>query len=262
MPQLYTQIAFWSVPTFRLLLALAILVSMAVGVYRLRLRPQVIDAYLGGLIGGMIGARVLHVILNWDYFTDNRSEIVSISTGGLDWHGALLGGMLGIVFVLWAQALYNRWRARVATTLTFTTLLNALVPALPLIGLGGWAGCWAAGCGYGKEVDSLANYPHWAASELVDVFGIVAPRYNTPYFGIALCVLGLLVMWLLKRWGKAPTAHFWVVLALLSFGMLIIGFLRADHTLNIFGLRADQLLDSVICLWSIVIAFRVKRTYQ
>ncbi len=185
----YTQIGFWNIPTFRLTVGIAILLSLAIGLYRQRPRGRVLDVYLGALVLGIIGARAFHIALNWDYFTDNRAEIWVIGAGGLDWHGAVLGGLLGLALVLWLQRIITR-----SIRLSFNDLLLSLTFALPLIGLGGWVGCLAAGCGYGKEVNSLANYPRWMTSELVDVFGIVAPRYNTPYFGIALCLVGFLLL--------------------------------------------------------------------
>lgn len=251
---LYTQVLFWSVPTFRLTVALAILVSIAVGIYRQRSRGRVVDAYLGALLLGVLGARLFHVGLNWDYFAENTAEIWQVEAGGLDWHGALLGALLGLALVLQVQKRVSRWRPIDASPLSFNQLLTTLTPALPLIGLGGWAGCLAAGCGYGKEVDSLANYPRWATSELVDVFGIVVPRYNTPYFGLALCLLGLLLV-ALRRWQDAR--HFWLVLVLLSGGMFAIGFFRADHVLMPLGLRGDQLLDLIIVFWGMIVCIRM-----
>lgn len=251
---LYTQLLFWSVPTFRLTIALAILASIGIAIYQQRSRRQFVDACLGALLLGIVGARLFHVGLNWDYFAENVAEIWRFEAGGLDWHGALLGGLLGLVLVTWAQTLFNRWRPNTFSPLSFNTLLTSLTPALPLTGLGGWVGCLAAGCGYGKEVDSLANYPRWAASELVDVFGIVAPRYNTPYFGIALCLCGVLLVLGLRRWQDAR--RFWLVLMLMSWGMFVIGFFRADHVLDLFGLRGDQLLDVIMAIWGMIMLIR------
>ena len=251
---LYTQVLFWSIPTFRLAVAVAVLASVGLAVRPHRPRGRVVDVYLGALVFGVLGARLFHVALNWDYFADNTAEIWQIGAGGLDWHGGLLGGLVGMALVLWAQRFVRRWRPSPLKPLTFTALLVGLVPSLPLVGLGGWVGCWAAGCGYGKEVDSLANYPRWATSELVDVFGIVAPRYNTPYFGMALCVLGLLLVVALWRWRNARL--FWWLLVLLSAGMLVIGFFRADHSLMLYGLRADQVLDVITLFWGMIMAIR------
>ncbi len=268
---LYTQIGPWSIPTFRLTLGIAIVLSLLIGLYRQQPRGRLVDIYVGALIIGILGARVFHVALNWDYFADNQSEMWIIGAGGLDWHGALLGGLLGIAFMRWFQDGLTSWfpslllrggvRGGVAS---FNHLLDSLAPALPLIGLGGWVGCLAAGCGYGREVDSLANYSRWMTSELVDVFGIVAPRFNTPYFGIALSLLGLLfvllsVLWRGRSTSPSPAGQcFWWLLAFMSAGMFLIGFYRADHSLIFFGLRTDQILDVMISLWSVVAAIRMR----
>ncbi|MCA0454633.1 MAG: prolipoprotein diacylglyceryl transferase [Chloroflexi bacterium] len=251
----YTQVLFWNIPTFRLAVAVAILASISLAVRQHHPRGRVVDAYLGALLVGILGARLFHVALNWDYFADNTSEIWQVEAGGLDWHGALLGGLIGIALVLWGQRLLRRWRPSPLKPLAFNTLLVSLIPALPLIGFGGWVGCWAAGCGYGKEVDSLANYPRWATSELVDVFGIVAPRYNTPYFGMALCVLGFLLVLILWRW-RNPRV-FWLLLVVLAACMFAIGFFRADHTLMFYGLRGDQILDVIVLFWGMIMTIRI-----
>lgn len=255
---LYTQIGPWSIPTFRLTVGIAIVVSVLIGVYRQRLRKRLVDVYLGGLVLGIVGARAFHVALNWDYFADNRDEMWVISAGGLDWHGAVLGGLLGIALMLWLMRLIGRKDDENAIHLSFHQVIDGLTPALPLIGLGGWMGCLAAGCGYGKEVDTLANYPRWMTSELVDVFGIVAPRYNTPYFGMALCGIGLLMVWLtvLRRRQRADVVsgrRFWWLLVLMSAGMFVIGMYRADHSLTFWGVRGDQILDVVMAITSTLI---------
>ena len=96
----YTQIAFWSIPTFRLAVGIAILLSLVIGFYQQPALARNFDVYLGALILGIIGARAFHVALNWDYFTDNQAEMWVIGAGGLDWHGAVIGGLLGMALVL------------------------------------------------------------------------------------------------------------------------------------------------------------------
>lgn len=264
----YTQLLFWSIPTFRLAIGIAILLSLVTAFYAQPASLRNFDVYLGALIVGIIGARVFHVALNWDYFTDNQAEIWVIGAGGLDWHGALLGGLLGMALVLWLQRIIAGLRVRYrriepnAVRASFNALVAPLTVALLLIGLGAWIGCLAAGCGYGKEVDSLANYPRWMTSELVDVFGIVAPRYNTPYFGMLLCGIGFVLVLLSVIWRRRSPddtrnpRRFWLLVVILSMGMLLIGFYRADHTIVVYGLRADQLLDVIMLLWGLVLLFR------
>jgi phosphatidylglycerol:prolipoprotein diacylglycerol transferase len=258
MPAQYTNIGPWSLQTFTVSLALAIVVSIGISLRRARAAVsgspdehqragRIADTYLGALIGGVLLARAGHVLLSWDYFADNLREAFDLRAGGLDWHGAVIGGLLG---------LYIMARLR---RVSFRDALDALTPALPLIGLAGWWGCLAAACGYGVEVDTLANYPPLVVAELPDIFGIVAPRWNTPLFGLALSAFALLIALLLMAFGWLRYRRVWFILALLSLGMWGIGFWRADHSLFIVGLRADQWADGlllVISVQQLAVSFR------
>jgi phosphatidylglycerol:prolipoprotein diacylglycerol transferase len=256
MPSLYTRIGPWTFQTFTLSVALGVLASAWIGVRRTRgsvSLPVTMNAYLGALVAGAAGARLLHVLLNWDYFATSLSEATNLSAGGLDWHGAVLGGIAG----LWVAVYGQSWWERHITSppkvekgsIRFNMILDSLALALPIVGLGAWYGCLAAGCGYGREVDTLANYSPWVASELVDVFGIVAPRFNTPYFGMILSglVLVIVTLWERRTRGSASRLRFWFALGLLSGGMFVIGFFRGDRTPVMAGLRADQALD-LLCV--------------
>jgi prolipoprotein diacylglyceryltransferase len=147
----YTTIGPVTLQTYTLLLGLGVVASMAWTVYALAERPgPVVDALLLGLVGGVAAGRVGHVLLNWAHFAHAPDEIIRVSSGGLDWHGAVIGALAG----LYAGA---RWRG-----LRLSRLLDALAVGLPLLALSGWLGCWAAGCAFGTEVDTLANHPAWA----------------------------------------------------------------------------------------------------
>ena len=221
-----------TVRMFSLFLALAIVLSIGIFARRRGGRTgESVDMALVVLVAALLGARLFHVFLHWDYFADNLNEALRLNAGGLDWHGGLLGGLL-------ALGLVSRWRQ-----VSFRAALDALTPALPLLALASWAGCAAAACAYGAEVDTLANYSSLVAAETRDVFGIVAPRYNTQLFGVALSLLLLLITGLLfwRRWLYGR--RFWLVLALLSLGMFLIGVYRGDAVLVLAGMRGDQWLD-------------------
>lgn len=234
----FTLFAF-RIPIYSAALVCGGVLSLLVVLRRTVLRPTVIlDACLAASVFALVGARLEHVLLNWEYFATNIDEALRPSAGGLGWHGALLGGLLGV-------ALVGRWRG-----FSLSVLLDALAPALPLLAFAGWFGCWAAVCAYGAEVDTLAHYPVFAAAETRDVYGIVAPRYNTQVFGMALAVGLFLLSLLLVRLRWLAQRRFWLLLALLSVGMFVIGFFRGDASLIIVSLRWDQLLDITFFLWA------------
>ena len=230
-----TAVGPWQLHTFSLALALAILLAGAVA---LRQRPgpplAALDACLLALALGLLAARGGHVLLHLEHFARAQQDILRWSSGGLEWHSGLAGALAG----LWLGA---RWRR-----LAWPALLDALTPALALLCLGAWRGCMAAGCGYGREVDTLANHSPLLVAELPDIYGIVAPRYNTPLFGLLLGVLALLLAGLFYRRRLLRGMRFWLLLATLAAGMLTIGFWRADSVPQWAGLRSDQWLD---CAW-------------
>lgn len=237
MPDLTTTLGPFTLRSFTFFLGLALAGTVGVALLRLRSVAQpghVVDALLGGLLAAVAGARLFHVALNWDYFATHTAEIVRLAAGGLDWHGALFGGLLGL-------ALVARWRR-----LSVAQLFDALTPALPVLALGSWYACWAAACGYGREVDTLANYPAYAVAELPDIYGIIAPRYNTQVFGIGFGLVLLVLSVLLIGTNRLDQRRFWLVLGLLGIGMAVIGFWRGDPALFVGGLRLDQWLDVLV----------------
>jgi len=235
------------VPAFSFALIVGIAVSLGVGLRRAQRPGAVVDVCLAALALALVGARIVHVLLNWSYFADNLSEALRPSAGGLDWHGVVIGALIGL-------ALAARWRR-----LSARDLLDQLTPALPLLALAGWIGCAAAVCGWGAEVDTLAHYSPFVASESRDVYGIIAPRYNTQVFGMVLALVLLIVSLVLIQRGWLRYRRFWLVLAFLSLGMFVIGFFRGDPVPMVAGLRADQVLDTGVFIWSIYQAGAVQR---
>jgi prolipoprotein diacylglyceryltransferase len=214
-------------------IALALLAGGGLCLWRARagMRGALATLLIAALAAGMAGARLEHVLLHWGYFSANIAEALDPRRGGLGWHGAVLGALL---------ALATGWRLLPAARRPFATwnaLLASLAPTLPLLMLAAWAGCGAAGCGYGAEVLTLADYPPLLVAELRDVYGIIAPRFNTSLLGGA-CAILIAALLMARRRGS-----FWLTLLLASAGMFVIGYVRADTVPALGSLRADQLLD-------------------
>src|SRR3954462_8191591 len=52
-------------------------------------------------IGGLVGARLLHVIDQWDYYSQRPLQILLINEGGIAIFGAIVGGTIGgVVYAL------------------------------------------------------------------------------------------------------------------------------------------------------------------
>lgn len=81
------------------------------------------DSLVWVIGGGIIGARLYHVIDLWGYYREHLSQIPAVWQGGMGIYGGILGGILG----LW---IYTRRREE--PNLLFLKLLDAGAVGLPL----------------------------------------------------------------------------------------------------------------------------------
>ena len=102
---------------------------------------RVTDMAVYVLIAGLVGAKVLLVIVEWNYYARNPRELLSILQSG----GVFYGGLLGALPVAW-------WYARRHALPPWKTS-DALAPAVVLGQCIGRLGCFSAGCCYGKPAD-------------------------------------------------------------------------------------------------------------
>jgi phosphatidylglycerol:prolipoprotein diacylglycerol transferase len=59
---------------------------------------------LWAIIGGVVGARVVHVVDSWDFYQENPGQIIAIWQGGIGLWGGILGGFIGgALYALWAK---------------------------------------------------------------------------------------------------------------------------------------------------------------
>ena len=81
-----------------------------------------------GVLAGVIGARLYHVITDWERFEDDLGDIVKIWEGGLGIPGGMLAGVLVGAYV-----------GHCAAASRSAPALNAVAPALPLAqAIGRW----------------------------------------------------------------------------------------------------------------------------
>ncbi len=101
---------------YGVIIALALLVSILVSYFIAKYRGQRADEVINfapfAVIFGVIGARLLHVIVNWAYYGQNLSYIFAFRRGGLAIQGVMLGGIIALLvfckvrkldFWLWAD---------------------------------------------------------------------------------------------------------------------------------------------------------------
>ncbi|MEQ8169983.1 MAG: prolipoprotein diacylglyceryl transferase [Candidatus Eremiobacterota bacterium] len=103
---------------------------------------EVMDFSIYLLISGIIGARLIHVIINYnEYSLSDPLTIINLRKGGLAWYGALIGAIAG-------GLIYSK-----VSKISFWKLAD-MVSAPSMVGLAiGRIGCFLNGCCYGKPTD-------------------------------------------------------------------------------------------------------------
>jgi phosphatidylglycerol:prolipoprotein diacylglycerol transferase len=121
------------------------------------LYEEVLDVAFWALVGGMVGARVVFIIVNWkQYFVDQfwdpeypwLPSVLAVWKGGLVFYGAAIGGTIGFLWFC------RRRKMDLLTTLKFADIG---VIGLPLAHVFGRFGCVAAGCCWGEGVYHLGE---------------------------------------------------------------------------------------------------------
>jgi phosphatidylglycerol---prolipoprotein diacylglyceryl transferase len=146
---------------------------------RAKLPDAALDAAVYGLIGGLLGAKLLYV---FEHLGEGSFFSLFLDRGGMSWFGGFVGGVLAGVATIRAK----RW--------PMMAVLSAAAPALAIGQMLGRVGCFLVGDDYG----SPTSLP----------WGVAFPRGLPPttdrvhptqiYEAIFLAVLA----WLLIRWRR------------------------------------------------------------
>lgn len=227
----YTMLGPLTLPTYTLYLIIAILMSLA---FLGHWQRKAIDAGLAGLAGGLFGGRALHLLLQWPYFSDHPLEITQFNTGGLAWQGVVIGALFAIGIVARLRGI--AWRE----------LSDRLALIVPWIALMAWWGCRANSCSYGMEIATLSTYPSYLVWEAQDIYGLIAPRYNTQNLGMAFAIGLWVILVAITFTGRFSGRRLGIALICWGAIMGMLGFLRGDAVLWVDGWRADQVFDAMM----------------
>ena len=135
----------WPLHSYGVLIVTGFLLAMYVAYREAKkwgrnLDQEVLDFAFWALVGGMVGARVVFIIVNYKQYLANPLDILIVWKGGLVFYGAAIGGFLA--FVLFA-------RKRGYDLTTSLLLTDAIIAGVPLAHVFGRFGCVSAGCCWG-----------------------------------------------------------------------------------------------------------------
>lgn len=200
-------------------------------------KDDIYDASLWIIIGGLIGARLFHVLDHWsDRFAADLVSALYIWQGGLAIWGAIAGGLITAAILAWRRG----WR--------FGAFADAAAPGLVLAQAIGRVACIITGDAMGKPTTGPFGFTYTSPNAVVPELGV----YYTPMPVYELIVnLGIfaLLWWGLRKRRWPDGMLFLVYLTLYSLERLLLAF---TSSYQIIGLGMTQ--SQIVALFGLAVA--------
>jgi prolipoprotein diacylglyceryl transferase len=186
---------------------------------------------LWGVVAGVIGARIYHVLTDWDRYSNHLGDVVKIWEGGLGIPGGMLAGVLVGGYV-----------GHVKRGIPLGAGLNAVAPALPLAqAIGRWGNYFnqelygrATTLPWGLEIDAA----HLPTDRVYPPGTVFHPTFlYESLWNLALC--GLLIL-IDRRYRPAGGRLLAMYVLGYGIGRFWVEGLRIDAADHLAGLRWNQ----------------------
>lgn len=189
------------------------------------------------LVSGVLGSRLLYVLLNRD--TEPWSDFFKVWQGGLSFHG-------GLILALVCGYIYCRVKK-----LSFPEMCDLFIPALPLGYAVARIGCFLNGCCGGCPT----NLP-WGVR-----FDGVTPCHPTQIYA---ALINLIIFWVMTRLEKLPAKPGFLIAAYCAMYALyrfLIEFLREGYSAEMwrFGLTQAQGFSVLMFAIGLIFALRLRK---
>jgi phosphatidylglycerol:prolipoprotein diacylglycerol transferase len=235
-----------TVYTYGVMLAAAYLLGLQLAILRAKKAgldsQKMLDLGVALVIAALVGAKLLLLLVNFNYFRSNPREILVLARSG----GVFYGGLIGATLVAFWYIKRHR--------LPLWTTCDMFAPGIALGHVIGRLGCLMAGCCYGLPT----NVP-WAVT-FTDPFAAanVGTPLNQPLHPTQLYEAGaelLILVFLLttERKGRTfPGRTFWGYMFLYAVSRFIIEFYRGDERGLVMGLSTSQFISLILAPLSLI----------
>ena len=240
------EIGRFPVYTYGVLLAAAYLLGLQFALVRARTRGldpnRVMDLGIWIIISALLGAKLLLLVVEFDKYTSNPSELLDLFRSG----GVFYGGLIAAVVV----ALWYLRRHR----MPMWTVTDVFAPGIALGHVIGRMGCLFAGCCFGRPSDvpwAITFHSEYAARNVGTPLDI--PLHPTQLYEAGAELLILLFLLSTERRGRTfPGRTFWAYMLLYGVSRFIIEFYRGDPRGTVGMFSTSQFLSLIIVPLSIV----------
>lgn len=212
----------------------------------------IFDLFFWLIIGGIVGARIYDIFLNFNYYLAHPLQTLEIWKGGLAIHGAIIAGII-ILFIFARRQKFSFWE------------VGALI--VPGLALGQAIGRWGNYFNqelFGWPTDSFIGLPISTINRPAQYIfnNFFQPTFLYESIGCLLIFLILLALNFyairIKSLGKRfyiwSVSLYMILYSILRFGL---EFIRIDETPYLLGLRFPQIISLLtIILFSLIIIFQ------
>jgi phosphatidylglycerol:prolipoprotein diacylglycerol transferase len=220
------------------------------------------DLVFMAVIGGIVGARVYYLVLNFPRFLEDPLGML-LSRGGLVWYG---GFLLATALVVWEVRRQKLPLGRAA---------DACAPALALAYAVGRIGCFLVGDDWGRPTDSWVGiaFPRGTPPTRVDIierdfgitvdpaliekYGNIVPVHPTQLYEVAMSTLIFFLLWRIRGRERPAGQLFMMWLALAGVERFIVEFFRAKDDRFLAGFTVAQLISLLIVAVGVTGALRL-----
>ena len=188
-------------------------------------QDQILTGVIIGTICGIIGARLVHVIDEWSYYSNHMDQI--IGGAGL----AIYGGILGAALGLFIYSKFSNFKA--------LYLFAVMAPVIALAHIVGRLGCLINGC----DLAWAVTYTHPES---------YAEALNTPFHPVQLyemifLLILAIVLILLKKKIRFIGSQFLMYFGCYSLFRIAVGFIREKQ--EVFGgLVQSQVIGIIVAI--------------
>lgn len=207
---------------------------------RFHLKPEFIfNMLFWTLIVGIICARIYYVVFEWNYYSNNVSEIFQIWKGGLAIHGGLIGGTLVILLFCKRYQMDAR------------KMFDIIVPGLIIAqAIGRWGNFFnQEAYGSAIEYDTLVNMriiPQFVIDNM-----LINGSYHLPmfYFESIFCLIGFIILLIARRRPYVKKGQIaGIYLIWYGVGRFIIEIFRTD-SLMFINVKIAQLVSVLMVIF-------------
>ncbi len=239
--------------TYGVLLAAAYLLGLQLAIVRARKAGldsgRMLDLGVYLVIAALVGAKLLLLFVNFNYFRSNPGEIIVLARSG----GVFYGGLIGATLVAFWYIKRHR--------LPLWTTCDVFAPGIALGHVVGRVGCLMAGCCYGLPTSmpwAITFTDPFAAANVGTPLNV--PLHPTQLYeaGAELLILAFLLV--TERKGRTFAGRtFWGYMLLYAISRFVIEFYRGDERGLVAGLSTSQFISLVLATLSVIMLVVLRR---